>query len=184
MPLIKDFLDEYHRYRQIGEKALEQVSDEALNRIIAPNGNSVAMIVRHIGGNFASRFTNFLTEDGEKSWRNRDGEFDEGPFTRAVVDEEWTTGWIVVESELGTHTDADLQRTVTIRGQELTVHEALCRSVAHVAMHVGQIILLARILATDEWKWISIPKGQSQQYNQNPSLTAPGAANLEKRSVR
>src|SRR5262245_52771762 len=184
MPLIKDFLDEYHRYRQIGEKALEQVSDEALNRIVAPNGNSVAMIVRHIGGNFASRFTNFLTEDGEKPWRDRDGEFDEGPFTRAVVDDAWTTGWGVVESELGKLTDADLERTVTIRGHALTVHEALCRSVAHVAMHVGQIILLARILATDEWKWISIPKGQSQQYNQNPSLTAPGAANLEKRSAR
>ena len=184
MSLTKDFLDEYHRYRQIGEKALEQVSDEALNRIIAPNGNSVAMIVRHIGGNFVSRFTNFLTDDGEKPWRNRDGEFDEGPFARAVVDDAWKTGWDLLESELGKLSDADLQRTVIIRGHTLTVHEALCRSVAHVAMHVGQIVLLARILATDEWKWITIPKGQSQQYNQNPSLTAPGAANLEKRPAK
>ena len=179
MPLIKDFLDEYNRYRLIGEKALEQVPDEALNRIIAPNGNSVAMIVRHIGGNFASRFTNFLTEDGEKPWRNREGEFDEGPFTRDVVDDAWKTGWGVVESEVGKLTDADLERTVTIRGQGLTVHEALCRSVAHVAMHVGQIVLLARILATDEWKWISIPKGQSQQYNQQPSQFA-SAASIER----
>lgn len=170
MPFIKDFTDEYQRYRLMGEKALAQVSDEALNRIIAPNGNSVAMLVRHIGGNFVSRFTNFLTEDGEKPWRNRDGEFDEGPFARAVVDEAWKTGWGVIESELAKLTDDDLQRTVTIRAQPLTVHEALCRSVAHVATHVGQIVLLARIFATDEWKWITIPKGQSQQYNQNPSL--------------
>ena len=170
MSLIKSFLDEYSRYRMIGEKALAQVSDDTLNRIIAPNGNSVAMIVRHIGGNFVSRFTNFLTDDGEKTWRNRDGEFDEGPFTRAAVDDAWKTGWNLLESELGKLTDADFQRTVTIRGQTLTVHEALCRSVTHVAMHVGQIVLLARILATDEWKWITIPKGQSQQYNQNPTL--------------
>jgi hypothetical protein len=170
MSFIKDFSDEYQRYRLGGEKALAQVSDEALNRIVAPNGNSVAMLVRHIGGNFVSRFTNFLTEDGEKPWRNRDGEFDEGPFTRAVVDEAWKTGWGVLESELAKLTDDDLQRTVTIRGQPLTVHEALCRSVAHAATHVGQIVLLARIVATDEWKWITIPKGQSQQFNQSLSF--------------
>ena len=167
---VKDFRDEYERYRAIGEKAIAQVSDDALNRIVAPNGNSIAMLVRHIGGNFVSRFTDFLTEDGEKPWRNRDGEFDEGPFARAVIDDAWKTGWDLVLSELAKLTDDDLERFVKIRGQELTVHEALCRSLAHASMHVGQIILLARIVATDEWKWISIPKGQSQQYNQNPTL--------------
>jgi hypothetical protein len=167
---VKSFIDEYQRYRAMGEKAMAQVSDEALNRIVAPNGNSIAMIVRHMSGNFVSRFTDLLTADGEKPWRNRDGEFDEGPFTRVEIDEAWKTGWDLVESELLTLTNGDLARTITIRGQTLTVHEALCRSVTHAASHVGQIVLLARILATNEWQWISIPKGQSQQYNQNPTL--------------
>jgi hypothetical protein len=137
---------------------------------VAPNGNSIAMLVRHLGGNLASRFTDFLTADGEKPWRNRDDEFADGVYSRAEVDEAWRAGWDVLRRELAALTDADLERQVTIRGQGLTVHAALCRSLAHAAMHVGQIILLARIVATDEWKWISIPKGQSQQYNQNPTL--------------
>ena len=138
---------------------------------MAPDGNSIAMIVRHIGGNLASRFTNFLTEDGEKPWRNRDGEFADGAFTRADVDEAWRAGWTTLERELAKLTDDDLERIVTIRGQELTVHAALCRSLAHVAMHVGQIILLARMLATPRMADRSaFPKGQSQQYNLNPTL--------------
>ena len=84
---VKDFIDEYARYRAIGEKALAQVSDDALNRVLSADGNSISMIVRHIGGNLVSRFTDFLTSDGEKPWRHRDGEFAEGPFTRAQVDE-------------------------------------------------------------------------------------------------
>jgi hypothetical protein len=167
---VKDFADEYARYRALGEKAMAQVSDEALNRVMVPDGNSIGMLVRHIGGNLVSRFTNFLTEDGEKPWRNRDGEFDDGTFSRAHVDEAWTTGWTTLETELAKLTDEDLERFVTIRGHELTVHQALCRSLAHVAMHIGQIILLARMLAPATWQTLSIPKGQSQQYNPNPTL--------------
>jgi hypothetical protein len=168
--LVKDFADEYARYRALGEKAMEQVDDEGLNRAPAPDGNSIAVIVRHIGGNLASRFSNFLTEDGEKPWRDRDGEFAEGPFSRDDVDEAWGTGWSTLESALATLTDDDLGRVVTIRGQQHTVHEALSRSVAHTAMHVGQIILLARIVAPEPWKTLSIPRGQSKAYNQNPTL--------------
>jgi hypothetical protein len=167
---LKDFADEFARYRALGEKAMAQVDDEGLNRTPAPDGNSIAVIVRHIGGNLASRFSNFLTEDGEKPWRDRDGEFVEGAFSRAHVDEAWTTGWSTLESTLATLTDADLGRVVTIRGQQLTVHEALSRSVAHTAMHVGQIILLARIVAPEPWRTLSIPRGQSTAYNQNPTL--------------
>ena len=167
---VQDFVGEYERYRLASEKALVQVPDDALNRILAPDGNSVAMIVRHVGGNLASRFTDFLTSDGEKPWRDRDTEFDEGPFTRDQIDETWKKGWAAAEEALSKLTDADLQRTVVIRRQELTVHAALCRSMSHVAMHTGQIILLARIFATEQWKWITIPKGQSLQYNQNPTL--------------
>ena len=168
--LVQDFVEEYARYRALGEKAMAQVSDEALNRVMAPDGNSIAVLVRHIGGNLASRFTNFLTEDGEKPWRDRDREFDDGTFARAQIDDNWATGWTTLESALGNLTDADLERVVTIRRAELTVHAALCRSLSHVAMHVGQIILLARMLADGPWQSLSIPRGQSQLYNRNPTL--------------
>jgi hypothetical protein len=168
---VQSFVDEYERYRAIAEKAIAQVpDDEALNRILAPNGNSIAMLMRHVGGNLASRFSDFGRADGEKPWRDRDGEFAEGPFTRADAEKEWSTGWTVLTTALSQLTNEDLTRVVTIRSLELTIHEALARSVTHVAMHVGQIILLARILATDEWRWISIPKGGSKQYNLNPTL--------------
>ena len=173
---VKDFVGEYARYRNMAEKAMDQVSDAGLNRVLAPDGNSIAMLARHIGGNLASRFTDFLVSDGEKPWRDRDSEFADGTLTRTAVDEIWTTGWGVLERELATLRDDDLTKTVQIRGTPLTVHEALCRSVTHTASHVGQIVLLARILADDEWQWITIPKGQSQQYNQNPAF--------EKRHVR
>ncbi len=167
---IKDFADEYARYRALGKKAMAQVPDEGLNRVLAPDGNSIAVIVRHIGGNLQSRFTDFLTSDGEKPWRNRDGEFVEGPLTRADVDEAWRRGFEVLERQLAALSDTDLTRQVKIRGTPLTVHEALCRSLAHTASHVGQIILLARILAGNEWKTLSIPRGQSEQYNLRPTF--------------
>jgi hypothetical protein len=167
---VKEFVGEYARYRALGEKAMAQVSEDALNRVVAPDGNSMAVIVRHIGGNLVSRFTNFLTEDGEKAWRNRDGEFDDGTFTRGNIGDAWITGWTTLESEIAKLSDADLDRIVTIRGQELSVHAALARSLAHVAMHVGQIILLSRMLATAPWQSLSIPRGQSQEYNQNLTL--------------
>ena len=167
---VKDFADEFARYRALGEKAMTQVDDEGLNRTPATDGNSIAVLVRHIGGNLNSRFSNFLTEDGEKPWRDRDGEFAEGAFTRADIDDAWTTGWRTLESALAMLSDADMGHVVTIRGQQLTVHEALSRSVAHTAMHVGQIILLARIVASQPWQTLSIPRGQSKAYNQNPTL--------------
>src|SRR5213075_1404982 len=120
--LVKNFVAEYGRYRTLGEKAMAQVSDDALNRLPAPDANSIAIIVRHIGGNLASRFTDFLTSDGEKPWRDRDGEFADGPFTRAQVNEAWKNCWDVVERELAQVTDADLDRTIQIRGVDLTVH--------------------------------------------------------------
>ncbi|MGH7718806.1 MAG: DUF1572 family protein [Gemmatimonadaceae bacterium] len=168
--MLNDFTDELARYRSIAERAMEQMSDEDLNRVLAPDGNSVAMLVRHISGNLTSRFTSFLSEDGEKPWRDRDSEFGDRTYTRAEMNTMWAAAWEVVRRELEGLTDADLDTGVTIRGQQLTVHEALCRSVAHTALHVGQIILLARILASGEWRWISIPKGKSAEYNQNPTL--------------
>lgn len=167
--MISDFVDEYRRCRAIGEKAIAQVTDEGLNRLPTPDGNSIGMLVRHMSGNLAARFTHFLTEDGEKPWRDRDAEFETRTYTRAEVDALWTRGWDVVEREVGALTDAQLGATVHIRNQPLTVHAALCRSLAHVAYHVGQIVLLARGAAAHEWQSLSIPKGQSAAYNQNPT---------------
>ena len=159
---------EFRRYRALAEKAMAQLPDAALNRIPVVEGNSIAMIVRHMSGNFLSRFTDFLTSDGEKSWRNRDGEFETREYGRAELEEMWKKGWGVLEKELTSLTDADLGREVKIRQQPLTVHEALARSVAHAAYHVGQIVVLARIFAHEEWKSLSIPKGKSEEYNRAP----------------
>jgi uncharacterized damage-inducible protein DinB len=167
---LKDFTDEYARYRAIGEKAMRQVSDNDLNIVIGAENNSIAMLVRHIGGNLLSRFTDFLTTDGEKPWRNRDSEFADAKYETADVENTWTKGWDVLEAQLTQLSDQDLEQKVYIRGQALTVHEALCRSLAHISYHVGQIVLLARILNDGNWDWISIPKGQSRQYNANPTM--------------
>ena len=127
------------------------------------------MIVRHVSGNLVSRFTNFLTEDGEKPDRDRDREFDERPYTRAEMNELWARGWAVLDANVRPLSDDDLARTVTIRQQPMSVHAALCRSLAHVAYHVGQLVLLARTTAEREWESLSIPRGESQQYNAAPT---------------
>lgn len=167
---VQGFLDEYQRYRLLGEKAIAQATDGALNHVPVGDGNSIAMIVRHVSGNLTSRFTDFLTSDGEKPTRDRDGEFADGFWSRDEINDAWAQGFAVVEREVGALTDADLTRTVVIRSTPLTVHEALCRSIAHTAMHAGQIVLLAKIEAGDAWQTLSIPKGQSAQYNLNPTL--------------
>jgi len=171
--LTKSFLDEYARYRVTAEKAMAQISDEALNRVVSADGNSIATLVRHISGNMISRFNDFMASDGEKSWRERDAEFDAGPFSRAEVDDAWKRGWEVLEREVGRLRDEDFTRTVTIRGQGMTVLEALLRNVTHIAMHIGQIILLARVSAGDEWKTLSIPRGQSRQFNEQLAREHP-----------
>ena len=167
MSMIQDFKDEYRRYRVLGEKALAQIPDDALNQIHAPDGNSAAMIVWHVSGNLRSRFTDFLTTDGEKPWRVRDEEFENRFCARADVMAKWAAGWDALETALGTVTDEDMPRVVTIRQQPLTVHAALCRSVAHAANHVGQLILIGRMTAT-AWESLSIPRGGSGAYNANP----------------
>lgn len=180
---VQDFLDEYRRYRALGEKAIAQVPDDALHRPPAPDSNSIAIIVRHVSGNLRSRFTDFLTSDGEKPWRNRDAEFEERPATRAELVEMWNTAFGLAVDQLSALDDDHLARTVRIRGAELTVHEALCRSVAHTAMHTGQVVLLARMFAGDAWKTLSIPRGQSAAYNARPEgeHAAAHARRLEER---
>jgi len=167
--VIKDFIDEYGRYRTIAEKAITQVSEEDLNQVVGPDVNSIATLVRHISGNLLSRFTDFLTTDGEKPWRNRDSEFEAGNYDETDLREVWDAGWDELAVELSKLRDEHLQQKVYIRGQGWTVHEALCRSLAHVSYHVGQIVFLARLLNDGKWEWISIPKGGSREYNENPT---------------
>ncbi len=169
--MIEDFVSEFARYRVIAQKAIDQVPDEeGLNRVFGEENNSIAIIMRHIGGNLRSRFTDFLTSDGEKPWRKRDTEFEDGKYTRDELNAVWTRGWETLERELSRLSDADLERQVSIRGQSLSVSAALARSVAHIAYHVGQIVLLARILSGGDWQWISVPKGKSEEYNRRPSM--------------
>lgn len=163
--MLKGFRKEFLRYKNTGEKALAQATDEALNRIPSADGNSMAMIVRHISGNLVSRFTDFLTTDGDKPWRKRDSEFDTRTYSRAEVQELWNRGWAAFEKQMDSLTEADLAKTVSIRGEAMPAHDALLRAAAHTAYHVGQIVLLARISCESEWKWISVPKGMSETFN-------------------
>ncbi len=168
-PLANDLMGEYRRYRLLAERAMEQMPDAALNDVPSTDCNSVTMIVAHMSGNLQARFTDFLTTDGEKPWRDRDGEFADRSCTRAEVMALWAAGWTVLEREVSALSDADLARMVTIRQQPLTVHAALCRSIAHVAYHVGQIVLLARNTTDRPWESLSIPKGKSVEYNRHPT---------------
>lgn len=163
---------EYQRYRRLCELALQQVSDADLGRRPDPQGNSIAVLLQHLSGNLRSRFTDFLTSDGEKPWRQRDREFEEPAPDRDALLAAWQQAWTVVDAALDDVAAAGkgaFARSVTIRQQPLTVHEALLRSVAHVAYHTGQIVLLARSFAGDTWRSLSIARGGSADYAANPT---------------
>jgi len=171
--VIEAIRDEYLRYKHLGEAAIRQLKDDQLSATTAANDNSVATIVWHIGGNLRSRFTDFLTTDGEKPWRDRDSEFLQRTTTQGELLDFWNQGWAVLLGTLDGLTDDDLFRNVVIRGQQLTVIEALQRSLAHASYHVGQIVFLAKGLRGSEWTYLSIPPGKSKSYNQNPTLESP-----------
>ena len=166
--IIESVRAEFLRYKGLAEKAIAQTKDAELSAAGPGDGSSIATICRHIAGNLKSRFTDFLTTDGEKPWRHRDSEFETRSVTRARVLEHWDEGWRVLLDALGALSDAQLNARVTIRQQPLSVHEALHRSVTHVAYHVGQIVYLAKSFRGDDWDSLSIPPGQSERYNQSP----------------
>ena len=168
---------EFERYREMGEGAFGQVPDGELARAAEGNGNSTATLVQHISGNFRSRFTDFLTSDGEKPWRDREAEFTARPVTRQELRAAWDEGWKVLQSSLAGLSDEDLGRSVAIRGQPLAVREALLRSLAHLSYHVGQMVMLGRSIQGGQWRFLTIPPGKSAEYNRSPSLEkAPVAA--------
>ena len=170
---ISSIEGEYRRYKSLGEGALRQVREDELSKAGPGDGNSIAVIVWHLSGNLRSRFTDFLTTDGEKPWRKRDEEFEPRAVTYAELLERWNEGWKTVLGTLEELTDSDLSRTVTIRGVGFQAHEALHRLMAHTSYHVGQIVYLAKSFRGSEWKSLSIPPGQSEEYNKNPTREKP-----------
>ncbi|NOS93004.1 MAG: DUF1572 family protein [Cyclobacteriaceae bacterium] len=153
-------------YKQLGEKSIAQLTDEEV--LYQPNeaSNSIALIVHHLSGNMLSRFTDFLTSDGEKSWRNREAEFEESYSSKAEMMDAWDAGWMCVLDALHNLTPADLSKMIYIRNEGQTVLEAIQRQLAHYPYHVGQIVYQAKLLKNDQFKSLSIPKGQSDSYNQ------------------
>ncbi len=152
-------------YKRLGERAMEQVGDEQLYEALDGETNSIAITVKHIAGNQRSLWTDFLTTDGEKPDRNRDGEFVDPPETREALLALWEEGWQVLFNALEPLTDADLSRTVKIRGEAHSVLQAINRQTTHYTCHIGQIILLAKHFAGDSWESLTIPRGQSEAYS-------------------
>jgi uncharacterized damage-inducible protein DinB len=156
--IIESIKAEYNRFKILVDDAVKQVKDEDLNKIIGETENSISILINHVTGNLTSRFTNFRTEDGEKPWRNRDKEFEATGDDRATLTAKWNNAFHLLMAELDRLTDADLMHRVTVKGKELTISDALMRSLAHLSYHVGQILLMARIHVGKNWKSLSIPK--------------------------
>ncbi len=162
---LEDSLELFRYYKKLAERAMEQVSDEQLFAALDPESNSIAVIVKHMAGNMRSRWMDFLTSDGEKPDRNRDSEFVDPPATRAGLLQAWEAGWAYLFGALEPLSDADLTRTVTIRGEAHSVMQAINRQLAHYANHVGQIVMLAKHLAHDHWHALTIPRNRSSDFN-------------------
>ncbi|HJZ71927.1 MAG TPA: DinB family protein [Vicinamibacterales bacterium] len=162
---LRDIARTFRNYKALGEKALAQTPDEALHAELDANSNSIAVVVKHVSGNLRSRFRDFLTTDGEKPDRNRDGEFQMPEHaSRAQVVQWWDDGWSTALGAVDALTPDDLTRTIHIRGEAFLVVEALNRSITHTAYHVGQIVYLARHSAGPAWKSLTIPKGESAKH--------------------
>lgn len=163
--IVKSIEEEYVRYKKLGESALAQVAEADLSKEPPGNGNSLAALVWHIAGNLESRFTDFRTADGEKPTRDRDSEFVPRDVTRAALVEKWNQGWAPLLAEVKALNDADLSATIIIRTQPLRIDQALERSLAHAAYHIGQVVYLAKLWVGDRWDSLSIPLGQSAAFN-------------------
>jgi hypothetical protein len=162
---LKDSIDLLRFYKRLGDRAMAQVSDEGLFATIDDESNSIAIIVKHLAGNMRSRWTDFLTSDGEKPNRDRDSEFEAPPKTRDELQAMWESGWQIVFDSLAPLVDADLSRTVYIRGEAHSVMQAIHRQAAHYSYHVGQIVYLSKHFAGPEWNALTIPRRKSAEYN-------------------
>lgn len=152
-------------YKMLGEKAMAQLTEEDLFWQPDEESNSIAVIVNHLAGNMLSRFTDFLTSDGEKPWRNRDAEFSDPPPSATALMERWNNGWNTLLTALNELQEEDLEKIIYIRNDGHTVTEALNRQLAHYPYHIGQIVFIARMIKKEDWKTLSIAKNKSTDYN-------------------
>lgn len=162
LPSVKK---QFKYYKQLGEKTFEQLTDEQLFWKCNEESNSIATVVKHLWGNMLSRWTDFLTTDGEKDWRNREAEFDNDIKTREELLNKWNEGWACLFNTLDSVNDTDLDKIIYIRNQGHTVTEAINRQLAHYPYHVGQIVFIGKMLKDGSWKSLSIPRGASASYN-------------------
>ncbi|AEM71431.1 protein of unknown function DUF1572 [Allomuricauda ruestringensis DSM 13258] len=156
---------EFQRYKTMGDKTFVQISDADIHWKHNDSDNSIAIIVKHIVGNMMSRWTNFLSEDGEKSWRNRDMEFEEPYTSKSEMITAWEKGWKCLFEALGSINPSNFQSKVKIRNEEHSIVEAINRQLAHYASHVGQIVFVGKMIKGHDWKSLSIPKGASKDFN-------------------
>lgn len=163
---LSDAIKSFRNYKKMAEKAMAQVSDEEFFKVIDAEANSIAVIVKHIAGNQRSRWSDFLTSDGEKSNRKRDTEFELMDETRESLIAFWETGWQTLFDAIEPLTAEDFEKTITIRGEAHTICEAINRQMTHYAYHVGQITFLAKHFRSKDWKSLSVPRGRSDEFNQ------------------
>ncbi|HET9823679.1 MAG TPA: DUF1572 family protein [Chitinophagaceae bacterium] len=160
-------------YKELGEKTFEQLEEKDFHWQPSSESNSIAVIIQHISGNMLSRWTNFLTEDGEKDWRQRDDEFEIHTYSKQQLLEIWDRGWERFFQTLNSLTAEDLLKTIHIRKEALSAIDAINRQLAHYPYHIGQILYIGRMVRNESWKNLSIPKGASQQYNKGKQWKDP-----------
>jgi hypothetical protein len=167
---MSSFLNSYIKrityYKSLGEQTFAQLDELDFHYQPNEESNSIAIIIQHVAGNMLSRFTHFLTEDGEKEWRQRDAEFEEQHMSKEQLLQLWQKGWDCYLGAVQSLTEADLEKTITIRTEPLTVTDALNRQLAHYPYHIGQMVYIGRMIKNKTWRNLSIPKGASQQFNE------------------
>ena len=175
--LGKEYLETVIRrvryYRHLAEQTFDQLEDKDFHFQPSSESNSIALIIQHISGNMLSRWTNFLTEDGEKEWRHRDNEFIIHEYSKTQLMELWNEGWECFINSLESLKEEDLLKTVTIRQEPLTVVDAINRQLAHYPHHIGQILYVGKLIKNENWKNLSIPKGKSETYNKSEPVKDP-----------
>ncbi len=163
---LRSAIKRLNYYKELGDKTFAQLTDADFHFQPNAESNSIAIIIQHMAGNMLSRFTDLLTSDGEKEWRNRDNEFEEQNLSKQQLIELWEKGWHCCLDALASLTEDDLLKTIYIRNEGLSVIDAINRQLAHYPYHVGQVIYIARIIKNGDWQNLSIPKGRSVQFNQ------------------
>ena len=177
MTLAEEYLSTVIRrlkyYRELGERAFEQIEEQDFHWQPSSESNSIAVIIQHLAGNMLSRWTNFLTEDGEKAWRDRDDEFEVHNYSRQQLLDLWNKGWECFLGAVNSLKDDDLLKTIYIRDESLSAIDAINRQLAHYPYHIGQIVYIGRLIKNKNWKSLSIPKRGSQEYNQGEHIKDP-----------